>query len=102
MNEHDDPAQLRPELANDVSMTEQDEEYAARPIPPVEQRVRHWHHWRTGGLLTAIAGVILFICGFYSKTKLAMQLGGFLILAGAVVFTAGVIGGWITRQRPLD
>lgn len=70
--------------------------------PPLEQRVRHWHHWRTGGILTAVGGVALLIGGALSHTGLAMEFGGFFMLAGAVIFTVGVIGGWLTRAAPLD
>lgn len=100
MNDPDDPAagshQRRP------AVTEQDEKYRSRPLPPLEERVRHWHHWRIGGLVTAAAGVIMLIAGHFSGSGHAMQVGGFFILAGAVVFTVGVIGGWLTRERPLD
>lgn len=72
------------------------------PVPPVEARVRHWHHWRTGGLVVSTAGVIMLIAGHFTRTGRAMEIGGFFILAGAVLFTCGVIGGWITRERPLD
>ncbi len=104
MNEElDDPAKVRPEFSDDVSLTEQDTEYAvAHAIPPMETRVRHWHHWRTAGILCAIAGLIMLIAGHYTDTGHAMQIGGFFILAGAVIFTVGTIGGWITRRRPLD
>jgi len=84
------------------AVTEQDREYRAEPLPSVEQRVRHWHHWRTGGILTSVAGVAMLIGGHFGDSGRAMQIGGFLILAGAVVFTVGTIGGWITRERPLD
>jgi hypothetical protein len=80
--------------------TDQHEHAAARA--PVEQRVRHWHHWRTGGILTAIAGVAMLIGGALSHAGLAMEFGGFFMLAGAVIFTVGVIGGWLTREVPLD
>lgn len=99
MNEPDDPGRARDDRPG---VTEQDEEYRPRPVQPLEQRVRHWRHWRIGGLLTAAAGVIMLIAGHFSGSGRAMQVGGFFILAGAVVFTVGVIGGWLTRERPLD
>ncbi len=83
-------------------LTEQDQDYTAHTPPPLEARIRHWRHWRTGGVLTSTAGVIMLIAGHFTDTGRAMQVGGFFILAGAVVFTVGVIGGWITRERPLD
>lgn len=70
--------------------------------PPVEERVRHWHHWRSGGILTAVGGVAMLIGGSLSHTGLAMEFGGFFMLAGAVIFTVGVIGGWLARAAPLD
>ena len=87
---------------DEVRRTEQDQEYEPGKRPPVEERVRHWHHWRTGGVLTAAAGVAMLIGGHFGGSGRAMQIGGFLILAGAVIFTVGTIGGWITRERPLD
>lgn len=78
----------------------------AAPQPPgarpLAERLRHWHHWRTGGILVALAGVIMLIAGHFSATGRAMAIGGFFILSGAVIFTVGVIGGWITREKPLD
>lgn len=99
MNEPDEPA---PPRDQGPGITEQDEDYRPRSLPPLEERVRHWRHWRTGGLLTAAAGVIMLIAGHFSGSGRAMQVGGFFILAGAVIFTVGVIGGWLTRERPLD
>lgn len=100
MNDPDDqvlgPHDRRP------AVTEQDEDYRPRPLPPLEERVRHWRRWRRGGLLTAAAGVVMLIAGHFSGSGRAMQVGGFFILAGAVVFTVGAIGGWLTRERPLD
>ncbi|MGH8161978.1 MAG: hypothetical protein ACRESR_07545 [Gammaproteobacteria bacterium] len=100
--EPDKPAKSRPELPNEAALTEQDTEYRARTIPPLEQRLRHWHHWRTGGILCALAGIFMIIGSAFSSARYAMEVGAFVILAGAVSFTVGVIGGWTTRQRPLD
>ncbi|MGH8274284.1 MAG: hypothetical protein ACRES9_08560 [Gammaproteobacteria bacterium] len=101
-DKQDDPAKTRPELSDETELTEQDTEYAARTIPPLEERIRHWHHWRTGGILCALAGIFLIIGGHFGASGRAMQVGGFIILAGAVIFTVGIIGGWTSRQRPLD
>lgn len=101
--ERDDPAKVRQELSDEAALTEQDTEYAVtRQIPSLEKRVRHWHHWRMGGILCAVGGVIMLIAGHFAGSGRAMQVGGFFILAGAVAFTVGVIGGWLTRQHPLD
>ncbi len=100
--EPDNVAKSRPEFPDEAALTEQDTEYRANTIPPLEKRLRHWHHWRTGGILCALAGIFMIIGGHFGGSGRAMQIAGFLILAGAVVFTVGVIGGWITRQRPLD
>jgi hypothetical protein len=101
-HEPDKPARTRPEMPDEAALTEQDQEYADRAIPPLAQRLRHWHHWRTLGLVCALAGIFMLIGGRFGGSGRAMQVGAFIILAGAVVFTAGVIGGWVTRQRPLD
>lgn len=98
----DDPSKSRQELLDEADITEQDTEYVAHTIPPLGERVRHWHHWRTAGLVCALAGIFLIIGGHFGASGRAMQIGGFVILAGAVIFTVGVIGGWVTRQRPLD
>jgi len=90
------------EIADKAGLTEQDEDYQSQPLEPVEERIRHWHHWRNGGLLCALAGVIMLIAGHFADSGRSMQIGGFFILAGAVVFTVGVIGGWVTHERPLD
>jgi hypothetical protein len=90
------------EVADKAGVTAQDEKHEARPLPPVEERIRHWHYWRNGGLLCSGAGIIMLIAGHFSGNERAMQIAGFLILAGAVVFTVGVIGGWITHEQPLD
>ncbi|HEX5314791.1 MAG TPA: hypothetical protein VFX38_07820, partial [Gammaproteobacteria bacterium] len=102
MTQHDDPASPRPELDDSAAITEQDEEYASRSIPPVTRRVRYWHIYRGAGIVTACAGVVMMIAGHFADSHRSMQIAGFLILSGAVVFTIGVIGSWITRQRPLD
>ncbi len=86
------------EVAGKTDVTEQDAKHEARPLPPVEERIRHWHYWRNGGLLCSGAGVIMLIAGHFSGSARAMQIAGFLILAGAVVFTVGMIGGWITHE----
>ncbi|MDN5864256.1 MAG: DUF3040 domain-containing protein [Gammaproteobacteria bacterium] len=101
-DEADSASKARPELPDEAALTEQDEEYQARTIPPVQQRVRHWRRWRTAGILCALAGIFMLIGGHFGGSGRAMSVAGFLILAGAVIFTVGVIGGWITRQRPLD
>lgn len=75
---------------------------SVHPGRPLEERVRHWHHWRTSGILTSAGGVVLIIAGHFSGSGRAMQVGGFFMLAGAVIFTVGVIGGWLTRAKPLD
>jgi len=98
----DDPSKSRPELPDEADITEQDEEYNPHLIPKVTQRVRHWHHWRLAGILCALAGIFMLIGGHFGGSGRAMSIAGFLILAGAVIFTIGAIGGWITRQRPLD
>lgn len=85
-----------------TAVTEQDREYEHHEIPPMRERVKHWHHWRNGGLLCSAAGVLMLIAGHFAGSGRSMQIAGFLILAGAVVFTVGVIGGWITHERPLD
>ena len=90
------------EIADKTGVTGQDEEYEAQPLPPVEERIRHWHHWRNSELLCSGAGVIMLIAGHFSGSERAMQIAGFLILAGAVVFTVGAIGGWITHEQPFD
>ncbi len=90
------------DIANKTGVTEQDLEYEHHEIPPVEKRIRHWHHFRNGGLLCSAAGVAMLIAGHFAGSGRSMQIGGFLILAGAVVFTVGVIGGWVTHERPLD
>ena len=90
------------EIASKAGVTEQDMEYEHHEIPPVDQRIRHWHHFRNGGLTCSAAGVIMLIAGHLAGSGRSMQIGGFLILAGAVVFTVGVIGGWVTHERPLD
>lgn len=92
----------RDEVADKVGLTEEDKEYESEPLPPVEERIRHWHHWRNGGLVCSGAGVVMLIAGHYAGSGRAMQIAGFLILAGAMIFTVGVIGGWITHERPLD
>jgi hypothetical protein len=99
---YDTSANEKAEIANKAGVTEQDLEYEHHEIPPVEQRVRHWHHFRNGGLLSSAAGVAMLIAGHFAGSGRSMQIGGFLILAGAVVFTVGVIGGWVTHERPLD
>ena len=90
------------EVASKAGLTEQDMEYEHHEVPPVTERIRHWHHFRNGGLLCSAAGVVMLIAGHFAGSGRAMQIGGFLILAGAVVFTVGVIGGWVTHERPLD
>lgn len=100
--EHTPDTAARNEVIDKVGATEQDEEYESQPLPPVKDRIRHWHHWRNGGLVCSAAGVVMLIAGHFTGSGRAMQIGGFLILAGAVVFTVGVIGGWITHERPLD
>lgn len=90
------------EVADKAGLTEQDLEYRHEPLEPVEKRIRHWHHFRNGGLFCAIGGVIMLIAGHFADSGRSMQIAGFLILAGAVVFTVGVIGGWVTHERPLD
>lgn len=72
------------------------------PPLPLEERVRRWHHWRTGGILTSVGGVAMIIGGALSRAGLAMEFGGFFMLSGAVIFTVGVIGGWLTQERPLE
>lgn len=101
---HDDEtsAMEQAEIANKTGVTEQDKEYQHHEIPPVQQRIRHWHHFRNGGLLCSAAGVAMLIAGHFAGSGRSMQIGGFLILAGAVIFTVGVIGGWVTHERPLD
>lgn len=103
MNENvDDPSKARPELPDEADLTEQDLMYQAHTIDPVDKRVRHWHHWRTWGILCALAGIFMLIGGNFADSKLAMQLSALFILSGAILFVVGVIGGWVTRQRPLD
>lgn len=92
----------RDEIAEKAGLTEQDKDYVAQPRPPVEERIRHWRHWRTGGLLCSGSGVLMLIGGHFGGSGRAMEIAGFLILAGAVIFTVGVIGGWATHERPLD
>lgn len=87
------------EISDKTGVTGQDEEYAAQQPP---ERIHHWHHWRNGGLLCSGAGIIMLIAGHFPGSERAVQIAGFLILAGAVVFTVGVIGGWVTHGRPLD
>lgn len=102
MSEEESRSVATEEIADRAGVTEQDREYDPEPLAPVEERIRHWHHWRNGGLLCALAGVIMLIAGHFADSGRAMQIGGFFILAGAVVFTVGVIGGWVTHERPLD
>jgi|GEM_PF-2286183 len=102
MSEEQTRNEATDEIVNKAGLTEQDEEYESQPLQPVEERIRHWHHWRNGGLLCALAGVIMLIAGHFAASGRSMQIAGFLILAGAVVFTVGVIGGWVTHERPLD
>ena len=90
------------DVAGKAGVTEQDMEYEHHEIPPMAERIRHWHHYRNGGVLCSAAGVIMLIAGHFAGSGRSMQIGGFLILAGAVVFTVGVIGGWVTHDRPLD
>ncbi len=90
------------EAAGKAGIGEQDKRHETRPLSPVEERIRHWHYWRNGGLLCSGAGAIMLIAGHFSGSERAMQIAGFLILAGAVVFTVGVIGGWVTHERPFD
>lgn len=90
------------DIASKGGAAEQDTEYEHHEIPPVKERIRHWHHFRNGGLLCSAAGVIMLIAGHFAGSGRSMQIGGFLILAGAVIFTVGVIGGWVTHERPLD
>jgi hypothetical protein len=98
----DDTSKYRYELPDEADVTEQDEEYHTHLVPRVAQRVRHWHHWRLAGIGCALAGIFMLIGGHFGGSGRAMSIAGFLILAGALVFAIGVIGGWITRQRPLD
>lgn len=100
--DHTPDAATRDEDVDKAGFTEQDEEYRDQPLPPVEERIRHWHHWRNGGLVCSGAGIVMLIAGHFAASGRAMQIAGFLILAGAVIFTVGVIGGWITHERPLD
>ncbi len=86
------------EVADKTDVTEQDEKHEAHPLPPIEERIRHWYYWRNGGLLCSGAGVIMLIAGYFSGSARAIQIAGFLILAGAVIFTVGVIGSWITHE----
>jgi hypothetical protein len=44
----------------------------------------------------------MLIAGHFFSSGRVMQIAGFLILAGAVVFTIGVIGSWVSHERPLD
>lgn len=98
----DDPSKSRPELPDEADLTEQDEEYQAHLIPGMEKRVRHWHHWRIVGVVCALAGIFMLIGGNFGGSDTAMQIAGFIILSGAIIFAIGIIGGWVTRQRPLD
>ncbi len=90
------------EIAGKTGVTEQNKKHEARPLPPVEERIRHWHYWRNGGLLCSGAGAIMLIAGHFSGSERAVQIAWFLIMGGAVVFTVGVIGGWVTHEQPLD
>ena len=92
----------RSEIIEKTALTEQDEQYEKHEIPPTRERIRHWHHWRNGGLFCSIAGVVMLIAGHFAGSGRSMQIGGFLILSGAVIFTVAVIGGWVTHERPLD
>ncbi|MGA7965284.1 MAG: hypothetical protein WCB49_05265 [Gammaproteobacteria bacterium] len=100
--EHTPEATTRGEIVDQARITEQDEEYKSQPLPPVKERIRHWHHWRNGGLVCSGAGVVTLIAGHFAGSGRAMKISGFLILAGAVIFTVSVIGSWITHERPLD
>lgn len=103
MNVEENSTKQQPdEHPKTAEVTQQDQDYQHRKIPPVGQRVRHWHHVRNGGLLCSAAGVSMLLAGHFAGSGRAMQIGVFFILAGAVVFTVGVIGGWVTRERPLD
>lgn len=90
------------DIADKAAITEQDEQYERQEIPSMRERIRHWRHWRNGGILCSIAGVIMLIAGHFAGSGRSMQIGGFLILSGAVIFTVAVIGGWVTHERPLD
>lgn len=102
MSEEQARSETTDQIVDKAGLTEQDRDYEPEPLEPLEKRIRHWHHFRNGGLLCALAGVIMLIAGHFSDSGRSMQIAGFLILAGAVVFTVGVIGGWVTHERPLD
>lgn len=87
---------------NPAGITEQEKDYETETLPPLKQRLRHWHRWKIAGLLVAVAGVAMLIGGHLAHTGRAMQVGGFFILCGAIIYVVGTIGSWITRERPLD
>lgn len=88
--------------ADSAGITEQEKDYEPETLPPLIQRLRHWRRWKILGLLIGVAGVAMLIGGRLADTGRAMQVGGFLILCGAIIFVVGTIGSWITRERPLD
>lgn len=101
-DEADNAAKSRQDLPDEAELTEHDTAYQARTIPPLKKRLRYWHRWRLSGIICALLGIFMMIGGAFGDSGRAMQVAGFVILAGAVLFTIGAIGGWLTRKRPLD
>lgn len=88
---------------NSAAVTAQDEDYQGNSSrPSLQERVRHWERFLYSGLGVGFAGVMLIVSGHFTKTYRAMDIGGFFIFSGAVLFTAGVLGKWLTRANPLD